>query len=319
MLSVGVFIWSTLKEQPSLLPIVSKTLIVSVICAVLVAMFSTFVDPGLFWFLHLKGWRDDILVSELKPFAALAPLIIPATLWAARQDDRIWRTLSHIGCLGMVVLVYLVSNRAAVAGLLGGAALVILAMVLRNSLKRALGVVLALLTIVIGTVVWLKFTRHIAPHAGDWPLPIWLIDFERQAIWLYTLDQFFTQPWFGFGINTINLAPGADAIIPATNDTHRIPGHPHNWFLEILAETGLVGIVPFVTVLGLAFISLFRSYRRTGQSGVLAAIAIAGGYWISGLFNFSFWAAWWQFSYILLTMICLADASANTSHGDENQ
>ena len=34
---------------------------------------------------------------------------------------------------------------------------------------------------------------------------------------------------------------------------------------------------------------------------------LAKGYWSSGLLNFSFWSAWWQISYLLMTALCLAD------------
>ena len=37
-----------------------------------------------------------------------------------------------------------------------------------------------------------------------------------------------------------------------------------------------------------------------------AATAVSIGYWVSGLFNFSFWSAWWQVSFMVLLALCLS-------------
>ena len=112
--------------------------------------------------------------------------------------------------------------------------------------------------------------------------------------------------WIGFGVNAINYSPGADAIIPGTSDLNLIPAHPHNWAVEVLSETGIIGFLPLLAAISWMVIGLLANFRRTGDLAVLAGIAVSLGYWGSGLFNFSFWSAWWQVSFFLMTSFCLA-------------
>ncbi len=76
--------------------------------------------------------------------------------------------------------------------------------------------------------------------------------------------------------------------------------------LEVLAETGVVGLAPLVVLVAMMVARLARDYLRTGDPAVLAATAVAIGYWVSGLFNFSFWSAWWQVSFMVLLALCLS-------------
>jgi len=56
----------------------------------------------------------------------------------------------------------------------------------------------------------------------------------------------------------------------------------------------------------LLFVSFIRRYITFKNPATLTAIAVAAGYWSSGLFNFSFWSAWWQCSFVLMLALCLA-------------
>ena len=76
--------------------------------------------------------------------------------------------------------------------------------------------------------------------------------------------------------------------------------------LEVLSETGLVGLAPLVVLMVMMVARLVRDYLRSGDPAFLAAAAVAIGYWVSGLFNFSFWSAWWQVSFMVLLALCLS-------------
>ena len=88
-----------------------------------------------------------------------------------------------------------------------------------------------------------------------------------------------------------------------------IPSHPPNWILEITAETGVFGVLSLLGVIAASFINMIQKFFQNGDNAYLIAICISVGYWVSGLFNFSFWSAWWQMSYVLITALCLSQKS----------
>ncbi|MBT5299746.1 MAG: O-antigen ligase family protein [Rhodospirillaceae bacterium] len=309
----AIFIWSGLAHEPQLAVRCRRAMLIAMAGALIITLAAILIHPGFFWIFHLRGWLSTELISDLKPFAALFPLLVPFLIFCVYIESRHWRMLALFGSVAAIVALYLIYNRAAMAGFMGAGLTVVTAMVYRFSLRRALPYALALIVIVAGIVVWLKLTRYVPDHAGEYPLPLWLLDFERQAIWGFVFNVFTEHPFIGIGINTVNFIPGADTLIPATNDTPIIPSHPHNWAIEILAETGLIGFVPFFLAVIYGFYCLCRLYRRSGSPVILAAIAAYGGYWASGLFNFSYWSAWWQVSYLVITAICISTANEKNS------
>ena len=162
-------------------------------------------------------------------------------------------------------------------------------------------------------LIWLKVTRNhsidIAPET-NWYFPVWLIDFQRQTIWGHAYQVFETAPWLGVGANTINLTPGANQPLPGNESLHIIPAHPHNWTIEILAETGGLGLFALLATLAAIICSLILNYRKTGIPRYLMVIAMLAGYWSSGLFNFSYWSAWWQVSFVLAVAVAASISKA---------
>ncbi|GGD18965.1 hypothetical protein GCM10011342_29600 [Aquisalinus flavus] len=110
---------------------------------------------------------------------------------------------------------------------------------------------------------------------------------QRLAIWRFAVDHIFSGPLaflFGGGVNysqylsdlgrTITL-PGYPEPIPL------LPTHPHNLFLQVWLEFGLVGIL---IVLGLIWLMVRFALDRAGKSltvPVMAAgIAVAAGFYV---------------------------------------
>ena len=106
-------------------------------------------------------------------------------------------------------------------------------------------------------------------------------------------------PWLGYGMNGIDRVAGASAILPGYK-VEALPSHPHNWVLEILGETGLVGFIPALFAVGAAAGRPFLRHRRGASPGALAQLGLAAVFWASSLFNFSIWSSWWLIGYFLL-------------------
>ncbi len=320
--NLGIVIWAYLKDRPELTELWAKSLILASALAITFAIFSQHVFPELYWFLHLKGWKVDSLNRALKGFSAVTVLLVPLFFLTAYKMRASLRTLALITALGFLFLVWDVGNRASIAGLLGALVCVAIAACLRFASRLQVFVVGGFAVFCfIAVVVWLRITRGqltaTAPE-GVYFLPVWLIDFERQTIWTHAVEIALRTPWFGRGPNTINFAPGANQLLQGSGGLHVIPAHPHNWVVELFAEIGAVSLTILVLFLILMTVKLFRSYRRSGNPALISVIAVSAGYWGSGLFNFSFWSAWWQMSFILALALSHAVTVGTTSVIDDN-
>lgn len=312
--AAATMIHGGLRGRPELVRLAVISLVAMSCVAAAFAVLASTVLPELYWTLRLKGWIARPLQVELKAYSSVILFVLPlfALVFMDRRPALAGGTA--LSAMALLYLAYATSNRAAVAGLLGALMALILARAMR---KRSAKVLLAGLGLLVGLTALVVYalydSRAAAAHDAltkylrnqDWLVPLWLIDFQRQEIWGHALALVRGAPWLGIGANTINFTPGADTPMPGNESLHIIPSHPHNWAIEILVEAGAVGLVALLVTLALVFLSLLRCYRRTGDGGALAAIVILAAYWTSGLFNFSYWSAWWQISFTLSVALAL--------------
>ena len=113
-------------------------------------------------------------------------------------------------------------------------------------------------------------------------------------------------------MDTINLLPSAQETILIDFGTGSpqlvefVPGHPHNWALEVTAEIGIPGLL---LVLSALFVLLKKfSIFLTGDTRAVASagIILTGIFWGSALFNFSIWSSWWLATYFTLLGLIMA-------------
>src|SRR3546814_15846763 len=71
-------------------------------------------------------------------------------------------------------------------------------------------------------------------------------------------------------MNVVNNLPGAHELIPGINAEY-IPSHPHNWMLEILVETGWIGLALGVAILALLAWKITQRLRRRHAGGAATA------------------------------------------------
>ncbi len=187
---------------------------------------------------------------------------------------------------------------SSIFGLLTSIALVGVIASLKHFSARIVWVVVASLVVSIIVAASYVIYQLPVPPVSATPTPnLMFPDWHRQVIWGFTVVVVKGAPFLGVGPNTVNLVFGANEIIPGMNQEY-IPAHPHNWPLEIAAETGLIGFTSFAFTLFIALKCLGRIALR-GNSAAWAAIALFGAFWSSSLANFSVWSAWW------LTVLCV--------------
>ena len=176
-----------------------KALIVTGAIATLPALFSLTFLPEVLSFVRSLGWIDipypgfrprDIL----KPYAALTVLMAPVLVWGGWRLGGHWRSLAAVTVIGLFGVVLLTNNRSAIAGLLAiavvGAGLM---MCVRRNLAVNMAVGVVLFSIILAVLLWLHDTRLTLPlpPISDGIvtiLPRWLIDYQRQTIWVHAID-----------------------------------------------------------------------------------------------------------------------------------
>ena len=82
---------------------------------------------------------------------------------------------------------------------------------------------------------------------------------------------FFDAPVIGVGVaNYRDLCPD----ILADGSAFRCDNHPHNFYIQMLAETGILGFAAGLFMISAMVISLFRAGRANNQNIVAATAYI---------------------------------------------
>ncbi len=308
MIILAAMIFSALEGDYSLRRIVEKTLVrgSAVICGGVALVLLFF--PDVYPYLRFDPELTIPPARGYKAAAAVVALLIPLLCWIAWKSGDSNRWLALLASVACMIIVTETNNRASIAGLIGAVLVVsvLAALRFRNNIRVLW--ILGLAVLMAGSLVfWVILSRQggTLPSGFEGFISPLMIDWHRQVVWQAVLETSADFRWTGIGVNTIDLLPGSDALIANTSASYT-PNHPHNWMLEVGAETGVFGFLTlFLTVA--VFLSRFvTEFWRTGNVGMLAIVGVWIVYWGSGLFNFSYWSAWWQASFYLAAAIGLA-------------
>lgn len=108
---------------------------------------------------------------------------------------------------------------------------------------------------------------------------------SRESVWQETVDSIKESPWFGTGFGTSKISGDLTAVQQyALSHTFSLVSREHgNSYLAIAEWTGLLGVLPFYALIGVAAFSagkVFVWLRRTGNihsAAVPAATIVAAG------------------------------------------
>ena len=98
-------------------------------------------------------------------------------------------------------------------------------------------------------------------------VPTFLVDAHRQYIWSFSLKKISEKPLLGYGPDTSNFIEGSQEIIGSkyTGTMPYIPSHPHNFLLEIILDTGIIGLVGFIIFIFYYNYQIFRKFNDNGK------------------------------------------------------
>jgi len=91
---------------------------------------------------------------------------------------------------------------------------------------------------------------------------------ERMAHWAAAIGMFNDHPWLGVGIGNYAVAYPQYAVGRWLDPL----GHAHNYYLNIAAEAGIVGLGAYLLLFGACFVVAWRTVQRT--QGYWRAVAL---------------------------------------------
>lgn len=201
-----------------------------------------------------------------------AGLVVAGALRVGGRVGRRW-ILGAAAC-GLLMVAALAMSWSRGAWLGAAAAIAVMALAIAARSERAaargavLGVVLAYVLVAGGV---LRIPPALAQRAGGFVADLGVRDvrgievtdanfavLERLAHWQAALGMWTEHPWLGVGIGNYEVTyPGyALPLWPLAL------GHAHNYYLNVAAETGVLGLAAYLLLCGAALVSVWRATQR---------------------------------------------------------
>lgn len=311
-LLVAFALYRYLAARPRALSMFLRSLLVSMLVVLTYIDLTLYVWPPLIEFVSAIKGKPLYWYSFFKGHASVVAVAVFCVLWAGYREKGGWRVVAATVALLGGLLIYARGEQtslSAFAGVCGGVTLAAGILALRSLPRRVAQVGAALCVVSAIALLWLGVSALPPIDRQVETTAIPLVDLHRQYIWSFVIHQIPENPVFGSGINAVNLVAGAEANVPGMGQEF-VPSHPHNWMVEVAAETGLVGLT-MLLVCQLVFVNRAATLISGDRWAALAAIASFGAFWVSGLFNFSIWTSWWQVALLIILIGPLAAASAD--------
>lgn len=220
---------------------------------------------------------------EMNPNIAAIVLVAGSALAIKRLRTASprWRVRIAIWLATTYVALVLTMSRGGWIGWLAGAiTLIALSPDLRAALMKPRRAAAALAAVGLFNPIVLRALHRLAQPAYD---SIALGTTGRRLIWQGAVEQFAERPIVGVG--PWNFGP----LFDARYEPSAYKPHAHNLLLHTAAETGVVGVLAVVAVVGTALWIVVRAYRDPArrESAVLAA-ALFAGLMVEGLVDYPY-------------------------------
>ena len=131
---------------------------------------------------------------------------------------------------------------------------------------------------------------------------------HRWHMWEFVTARIFEHPVIGWGMDASRFIPGgASNVFGKYGEV--LPLHPHNGFLQIWVELGVVGAVAISVVLACALIAIFKVSHEREYVAVVSSAFVA--YMVLGQLSFGIWQNWWLATGIISMTLSLILANTN--------
>lgn len=227
--------------------------------------------------------------GQPNPFAGYLGLTLPlagglvVAGLAGGHARAAWHWVFVGGISGALMLCAAIMSWSRGAWLGITAALISLAIAVLWRPGRARGLILILVVLLVCGMLlggWARVPTFISQRLSDLAAYVSVTDargleitdsnyavLERLAHWQAAWSMWMSRPWIGIGAGNYEVAYAQ----------HRLPlwpeplGHAHNYYLNMAAETGLVGLLSLLSLGIMALLGLLQAIRRSAglQLGVL--------------------------------------------------
>jgi exopolysaccharide production protein ExoQ len=269
-----------------------RWLVPAFLLAVAVLMVETLLELPIRSLIRGEKTLSPDLSDINRNLVATVALLWPAMLAAVRMKMR---RIAVLMPAGLAIPVLLGESQSAQLGLVVGIAVLPFAVASPQLARRLLG------------------TATVIVFAGIIPLCLWFPDSglewlpfsaqHRAAIWRFSAEQILHHPLLGWGLDASRKL-GDGQVAQALGDAAGLlPLHPHNAYLQIWLELGLIGTT-IALILCLLVIRAIGRLDESAQPTALAAYASTAA--MAGV-SYGIWQSWWLSTLLLtvvLTVVC---------------
>ncbi len=275
-----------------------------------------------------SGRLEELVYYDANDFAMLMVCSIPFAVFFLRPSVVFWKRIIALITLGMFIIMIIRSgSRGGFLGLIAVMGYILLryrAVPARLRIGAAVGGILLLF--VAGSSNYWEMMGTLLNPKDDYNMTG---DVGRKAVWLRGLGYMAARPILGVGIRAFPIAEGE--LSPLAKQYAEMGrgikwSVAHNSFVEIGAECGVIGLVLFVLLLGVAIRTLSKVQNKTRGSphisqhdAAFAQMLIAAliGYILCGFFIS---AEYFAYLYVLFGLLLGQQAilkrrsTTNSSH-----
>jgi O-antigen ligase len=229
-------------------------------------------------------------------------MMLPFVVYGVSVFKNQWRILSLVALTFQLILIFMLQARATWVGTMVASAVTVLVLIIFSkkfniSNRWRLALIAAAIigaSVVGGTLFLLRTTsqNQYVKQLQSITDPKSPQNVHRVNIWKTTVEMIQDRPMFGFGPSNWKLHVGYYFKGRFFLEDQINWQRPHNDFLWVFAEKGIMGILLYLSIFGLAFFYLFRVIAAdTKQSSRLMALFLVFGlvgYLAASAFDFPY-------------------------------
>lgn len=263
--------WNFLKSENNLLLLAKVIGILSYFIALIFFIQKVFTVKG-----HIFG-HENLLSSFLL-------IGLPFIIYLLRNEKSTWRYISLMALVLILTVLLMIRTRSVILGVSVGIVLFISAYLIRNLSLKVRGIIIALSfgLIMLVSAIAVKSLFHSANSHEKASL------MERTALWKKSIQLIQEEPIIGVGTGNwaYNYSKFSVNDIEKSYFYNSFFKRPHNDFLWIASENGLIGLGIVLVIIGIVAWKGLREYFTRKNLDLL--IFLSGGLGLLVVACFSF-------------------------------
>lgn len=124
---------------------------------------------------------------------------------------------------------------------------------------------------------------------------------HRIAIYSFALESSCSHSWAGWGVGSTSLIPGGQEPMAGYRDFLLLPSHPHNMPIQVMLETGIIGLGFVLAIFSTFFVAIYSKINNRPLTATVLGIIVC--YLIIASLSYSAWASWFLMTGIFAAMI----------------